>query len=163
MIKKFLIMVFVIVGIGSQLIAQDEEVSFTDEDLTKYATVMKWAEDEKAKMGKEVGVWVKENEALSGTMYKELKAADKKGTMDDVEATDEEKAAYADIKQRTEDSKTAFKETYTAKIKDDIGAGLYNKLRKALKADEELKARYDAIYAGLEEVVEETEETESGK
>lgn len=146
-----------VLGVSFGAFSQDKE-GFTNEDLTKYATVMKWADDTKKQMGKDVGTWVKESEGLSGTKYKELSAANKKGTLEEAEATEEEMTIFKGILDKTETAKAEFKETYTTKIKEEIGAGLYNRLRKELKADAELKSRYDAIYAGLAEETEETSE-----
>lgn len=152
--------VVAVIALQSKAIAQDTE--FTDEDLTKYATVMKWAADEKKSMGTTYNGWIKESEAIKSAKFSELKKAEKAGTLSDVEATTEELEAYNEIQTKYSEMTAAFKETYTGKIKSDIGAGLYNKLKKALKSDENVKARYDAIYAALEEAPaeEEAEATE---
>ena len=146
-----------VIGIlmGFSAMAQD---TFTDEELTKYATVMKWAEDEKAKMGAEVSEAVKANEALSGTAFNKLRKAQKAGDVNSTDATAEEVAAFMEIHNQTETRKAEFTEVYKEKIKSNIGAGLYNRLRKALKSDEEVKTRYQAILDGLSE--ESTDESE---
>ena len=43
----------------------------------------------------------------------------------------------------------SFTDVYKGKIKDEIGAGLYNSLRKDLKKDADLKVRYMAIFERL--------------
>lgn len=137
--------------------AQDE---FTDEDLTKYATVMKWADGEKSKMSKEVSAMVNGNENLPGATYKKLKAAYKAGDVTTADATEEEVAEFMRITEASDLLKANFKTTYTDKIKSDIGAGLYNKLKKALKADEVVKARYQAIFDSIELPSEDAEDSE---
>lgn len=128
--------------------AQDE-ATFTDEDLTKYATVMVWADQEKSKMADSVEFWVKSNDKITGTSYNVLSKAKKKGALEEAEATEEEKTEFNIIQENIEGQKAAFKEVYVGKIKSDIGAGLYNRLKKSLKSDEEVKGRYEIIYQEL--------------
>jgi hypothetical protein len=141
--------------------AQDEaESTFTDEELTSYATVMKWAEDQKAILSSvvtdSIKVWMEGSELTAG-LYNELSKALKSGTIEAVEASENAKATFQEISMKIDDKKAVFKETYTTKIKEDIGAGLYNKLKKALKSDADLKTRYDAILAALGSSSEESE------
>ena len=137
------------------VLAQD---TFSDEDLNKYATVMKWAEGEKGKMGKDVSEAVKANEQLSGAAFNKIRKAFKAGDVNSTDATQIEVDAFMAIQNNTEKSKSDFKTIYTEKIKSDIGAGLYNRLKKALKSDDEVKARYQAIFESIE--MEETDESE---
>jgi hypothetical protein len=58
-------------------------------------------------------------------------------------------AMFNEIQEKIDNKKADFKATYTSKIKEDIGAGLYNRLKKALKADIGLKTRYTTILEGL--------------
>lgn len=149
-----MIMKKLIIGLffSASLIAAygQEKGSFTDEELTKYATVMVWAESEKVRMADSVEVWVKSNDKLSAAAYNTLSRASKKGNIENAEATAEEKAEFELIKKNIEVQKESFKEVYVGKIKEDIGAGLYNKLKKSLKSNPEVKARYEAIYVQIE-------------
>lgn len=125
--------------------AQDEE-GFTDEELKKYASVMVWAEMEKSRMADSVEYWVKNNDDLSASVYNKLSKASKAGNIADAEATEQEIAVFQGIQAKIENQKKEFKTVYVDKIKADIGAGLYNKLNKALKSDEEVKSRYDEVF-----------------
>jgi len=145
-----------LIGVSS---AWAQEEGFTEEELKKYARVMKWAEMEKKKMGEEVAAMVKDSENLSGGAYKKLKKAAKTGDLSSADVTEEEIAEFRKIQEATEKRKAEFKETYIDKIKSDIGAGLYNRLNKALKSDEEVKVRYEAIYK-LEPVTVKGDKTE---
>lgn len=131
--------------------AQESE-TFTDEDLTSYATVMAWAETEQQKLTNlvidSVETWLADS-PLTNARYNDLSKASKDGILDEVEATEEELSTFADIQQRIEDKKQVFIEEYKTRIKEDIGAGLYNKLKGPLKSDMELKARYEAILTNL--------------
>ena len=150
--KKALLMVLMLAGIFA--VKAQEEKAYTDEELETYATVMVWAEVETENLKNivrdSVELWL-EGEELTNTKYNELSKADKAGTLAEAEATEEELATYQEIQDRIEAKKETFKEEYIAKIKEDIGAGLYNSLKKDLKADEELATRYDEIYARLSE------------
>lgn len=148
--RKTFLLVFLLTGIFG---VKAQEETFTEEELTKYATVMVWAEEEKANLGSivsdSVSIWIEETPLETGK-YIELSKADKNGELATAEATEEELAVYNEVQEKIEGKKTKFVEVYKTKIKEDIGAGLYNKLRKALKSDAELKARYDEVYASIE-------------
>jgi hypothetical protein len=90
---------------------------------------------------------IKDNDKSSASAYNRLKAADAEGQMETAEVTEEERAEFIRIREATEAMKKAFLETYRNKIKSDIGAARYNRLRKDLKTDDALKAKYQAIYA----------------
>lgn len=148
------------------LFAQDvEENTFTDEDLTKYATVMKWAQDQTSSLSARVSdsltIWIEEYDGFTASVYNQLSKAENLNEVNDV--SPELKEAFQQIQTRLEAKKelltSSFKEIYVTKIKEEIGAGLYNNLKKALKSDDSVKERYDAILASLEG----TEEAESDR
>ncbi len=145
--KKILVGTVFLIGLFTA--KAQEETTYSDEELFKYATVMVWAEAEKGKMADSVEVWVKSNDKLSASAYNELSRASKNGTVDEVDLSDEEKAVFVDIQNKIEEQKEVFKEIYVGKIKNDIGAGLYNGLKKAMRSDTDLKERYQEIYDGL--------------
>ncbi|MFT5569860.1 MAG: hypothetical protein ACI8QD_000216 [Cyclobacteriaceae bacterium] len=134
--------------------AQDAETTFSDEELTKYAAVMKWAEVESSALSSvvrdSVSVWL-DGSSLSASQYNILNKASKKGTISEVESTEEELSTFSEIKAKIDERTLSFTDTYKSKIKEDIGAGLYNSLRKAMKADEAVKSRYEVILASLTE------------
>ena len=129
-----------------------EERQYTDEELSKYASVMVWAEMEKSQMTKVYNDWINKNEDLDAPKFLKIKKA--KGDsvkLAEIEASELETAAYAKIIADYDSMTAAFKEVYVGKIKEDIGAGLYNALKADFKKDEELKSRYDAVVATLKE------------
>ena len=143
--RKSVLMILLLVGMFN--VKAQEEQSFSDEDLTKYATVMAWAEGETLMLQNlvkdSITPWLDNSESLDISTYNELsKASD----LSAVEADPAAVEAFKSIQQRIEDKKANFKEVYVGKIKSDIGVGLYNNLKKALKSDEEVKSRYEAIY-----------------
>ena len=135
------------------LFAQEaEENTFTDEELTSYATVMKWAKSEQKSLSSlvkdSVKIWLDGSE-LTASLYNEMSKSKKKGTLAEVEANEAQVAKFEEISSKIDTKKAAFTDTYKTKIKEDIGAGLYNRLKKALKADAALKERYEAVLQGL--------------
>lgn len=146
--------------IGSQTVFAQGATEFSDEELTKYATVMKWAEAETAALSQKVANLVNNNEKLSASAYNTLSRAQKAG--EDLRSTDiaeDEIIEFEKVAKTTEDLKEEFNGIYKEKILSDIGASLYNSLKKALKTDAEIKSRYESIFESLrDERAEDTEE-----
>ena len=137
-----------IFGLSVEMQAQDE-APLTDEELKKYALVMDFADQEKAKLKDSYNAMIQDQELMAGgKRFKELKAAGgDEAKLSEISATPEEIEVFNTIEAANNENIAAFKEAYTAKIKDkeQLGAGLYNRITKALKADADLKARYTAI------------------
>lgn len=141
----------VVLSLGSQAYAQ-EEAPLTDEEITRYANLMLFADAEKEAMKERYNEWIQSNETLEAQRFVDIKAAEgDEAKLAELAVTEEEMAAFTAIQERYDNMVAAFKEEYTAMIKDDeqVGVSLYNRMRKELKGDEELEARYDAIYAEL--------------
>jgi hypothetical protein len=127
-----------------------ESIEFSDEELTKYAVVMKWAENETAVLSQKVADLVNNNELLSASAYNTLSRAQKAG--EDLRSTEIEEGEiieFENVASTTETLKEEFSVIYKEKILSEIGASLYNSLKKALRSDEEVKSRYEAIFTSL--------------
>ncbi|SMD31846.1 hypothetical protein SAMN04488029_0184 [Reichenbachiella faecimaris] len=144
-------------AICPKTMAQDTEI--TSEELTQYAQVTAKIDSLKADMKAKISESVKSNELMDGgRLYNKLnKAKGDEAKMAEIGATEEQLAAYAEIQAGIEAFKAEFKEQYTTVVKDEIGTGTFNKVKKALKADESVKAQYDDIVASLTTVSDETE------
>lgn len=148
--KKVLLLICLVAGMS--LVKAQDEATFTDEELTTYATVMVWAEMEKERMTETYNGWINNDETLEAARFVKIKSANGDAAkLDEVEATDDELAAFEQIQVNYDSMTTSFIKVYKEKIKEDIGAGLYNRLKKAMKEDADLKARYQAVYDGLME------------
>ncbi|MFA0963926.1 hypothetical protein AB9P05_19120 [Roseivirga sp. BDSF3-8] len=159
--KKTVVGFLMIGGLFSgQVFAQDDEVP-TDEELKAYIVVMDSIEDMKISIGERVNEMIQSSELMQGgRRYKELDAT--KGDsvkLVEISATEEEIAEYDAIIAYTDSLTILFKENYTTLIKDDLGAGTYNKVRKA-ERDPEVKERMKAIREEMKEE-EESEEEEA--
>lgn len=150
-------MLIACLAICPKTVAQDAEV--TSEELTQYAQVAAKIDSLKADMKAKISDAVKSNELMDGgKMYNQLNKANGDETkIAETGATEEQLAAYAKIQEDIQAFKGKFKEQYTAVVKDEIGAGTYNKVKKALKADAEVKSQYDEIVASLSASTEEVE------
>ncbi len=146
--KTFLLCLLSLVVLS--LHAQEEDkVEFTDDELISYATVMVWVEGEKSRMQDAYNTWIQENDSIEASKFSEILKASKSGTLDEVEATETELAAFDSIEAKNEKQQADFKEVFVGKIKDEITVSLYNNLTKALRSDDELNARYGVIFDEL--------------
>ena len=146
--KKVLIVLSLIAGFG--IAKAQDDVTFTGEELTTYAQVMVWAEVEKGRMTEIYNGWINNDKTLEATRFVEIKNA--KGDtakLQEIEALGDELMAFEKIQVDYDSMIASFTEVYKEKIKGDIGAGLYNSLRKELKKNANLKSRYQAIYDAL--------------
>lgn len=142
-------MMVAIFAMNSKVMAQDAEI--TDEDLTKYAQVTMKIDAMKADMKDKITTAVKSNELLDGgRLYNKLnKAKEDETKIAETGATEEQLAAYAAIKEEIKVFKADFKMAYTTIVKEEIGAGSFNKVKKGLKTDDALKLKYDQILVSL--------------
>ena len=123
-------------------------VTLKYEELTKYAVVMDYADQEKERLKNDYNNMIQAEELMDGgRRFKELKAVASDSVKLAETATPEELEVFTKIETANNENISAFKEAYTGKIKDkeQLGAGLYNRITKALRADADLKERYTAI------------------
>ena len=157
--KKLFVLVFLMLGIISvQSYAQEAE-ELTEEEIVKYATmeakVQGFIQEKQSTMEE----MIKENEVIGGgARYNELKAAwgnDEK--LSGIEATEEEKAAYAEIQNYIDSIGDEVKEYMTGLIMDQevLGAATYNKVRRAMSADPSVKEKIDTLVAEIKQSAEE--------
>lgn len=128
-----------------------QNVSISDEDLTKYANTMIGIEPLKMALKSEINDLVKSNELMEkGRVYKALEAT--KGDEEKISAlgySEEVLAAYSGIVEKRDDLKNEFKSNTTSAIKSNMKISTYNKVKKALKTDEDIKSRYSQIFSSL--------------
>ncbi|MEM6736145.1 MAG: hypothetical protein AAGC64_09465 [Bacteroidota bacterium] len=146
---KKLILYSCLIGMFVTVFSQEEK-EYTDEELTKYASVMVWAEMEKDRMTDVYNDWINKNENLDAPKFLKIKEVEGDTiALQELEVTDVEKSAYEKIIADYDSMTSAFKEVYVGKIKEDIGAGLYNSLKTDFEDNADLKSRYDEIVAAL--------------
>ena len=128
---------------------EEDKKEFTDDELISYATVMVWVEGEKSRMQDAYNSWIQENDSIEASKFSELLKASRSGSLEEVEATEDELTAFNNIQGKNDQQQADFKEVFVGKIKEEITVSLYNDLTKALKKDEELKTRYQTVFDEL--------------
>jgi len=151
-LKNGLLLFGVVVAIlivNSPAAAQDDEI--TDDELMLYATVMNKIDSMKEDMKVKYNDFIKSEELMDeGRRFNELKSANGDETkLAEISATEEEIAVYDKIQEAYDAMVADFKEVYPTLIKDELGAAVYNKVKKGLKADPDLKTKYEEIVDSL--------------
>lgn len=155
--KKIFILALLMFGVFSvQTFAQEEsEDEVTEEEMMKYASmevkVQSYIQEKQSTME----TMIKENEVLGGgARYNELKGAwGDEEKLAEIEATEEEKEAFAEIQEYIDSIGDEVKEYMTGLIMDAevLGAATYNKVRRAMSADPSVKEQIDNLIAEMKE------------
>lgn len=162
--KRVFVLAFLLLGIFSvQSFAQEASEEVTEEEMVKYAAmeakVQAYIQDKQTTMEE----MIKNNEVLGGgARYNEIKGAwgnDEK--LAEIEATDEEKAAFEEIQNYIDSIGDEVKEYMTGLIMDKevLGAATYNKVRKAMSADPAVKEKINSLITEMKEKGEEEDIT----
>lgn len=162
--KRVFVLAFLLLGIFSvQSFAQEASEEVTEEEMVKYAAmeakVQAYIQDKQTTMEE----MIKNNEVLGGgARYNEIKGAwgnDEK--LAEIEASDEEKAAFEEIQNYIDSIGDEVKEYMTGLIMDKevLGAATYNKVRKAMSADPAVKEKINSLITEMKEKGEEEDIT----
>lgn len=154
--KRVFVLAFLLLGIFSvQSFAQEASEEVTEEEMVKYAAmeakVQAYIQDKQTTMEE----MIKNNEVLGGgARYNEIKGAwgnDEK--LAEIEASDEEKAAFEEIQNYIDSIGDEVKEYMTGLIMDKevLGAATYNKVRKAMSADPAVKEKINSLITEMKE------------
>jgi hypothetical protein len=153
--KKLFVLAFLMIGILSvQAFAQEAE-ELTEEEMVKYAAmeakVQAFIQEKQITMEE----MIKENEVIGGgARYNELKAAwGNEEKLNEIEASEEEKVAFAEIQNYIDSIGDEVKEYMTGLIMDQevLGAATYNKVRRAMSADPSIKNKINSLVSELKQ------------
>ena len=135
--------------IASQsLFAQDQ---ITDEELKKYVVAMDSINDMKASLLEEISEMVKANEGLTNARYNELsKIMNDEAKLAAAKATPEEIAFMKQVAEKKSEGTAEITQTFQTLAKEYVGATSYNKIKKALTTDTEMKSKYQSMLEELE-------------
>jgi len=149
---KYITLLFVSFLItNSQSIFAQEQV--TDEELKKYAVTMDSVNDMKASLLEEISAMVKANTGLTNARYNELsKIMNDEAKLAAAKATPEEIAFMKSIAEKKSEGTAEITQTLQTMAKEYVGATSYNKVKKALATDAELKAKYQTMLEELDKV-----------
>ena len=139
-----------VLAINSQTLAQDADI--TDDELKLYATVMAKIDGMKSEMKTKYNALIKDEPSMNGgRRFKELKTANGDETkLAAIGATEEEITVFNNIQAEYATMTGDFKAAYPSIIKDELGAGVYNRIKKALKTDSEIKSKYEEVVIALQ-------------
>lgn len=140
-----------LLGMGSALAQSDNEIS--DEDLRSYIMVMDSVDQLRTQLSEDVSEMIKSHELMDGgRAYSKIKAAD--GDTEKLEEegiTEEQVQAYEELQEQVNEMQAELNAAFSDMVKEHVGVADYNKIRKGLRNDEELKARYEALAAEMNE------------
>lgn len=127
-----------------------QQQSVTDEELTKFATVMDSVNEMSATARNTLANMIKENGKISIARYNELnEIGDDQAKLAEAKATPEEINFVKEVAAMKEVETARINETFQTMAKEYVTAPVFNKVRKALETDAELKTRYDSLMTEL--------------
>ena len=130
------------------LFAQNEAI--TDEELKKYAVVMDSVDNMSSELMETITELVKSNDQITAARYNDLyKIIGNEEELAEQNATPEEIEAVKAVLKKKDEGTAKIQETFKSLATEYVGAATYNKVKKALASDADVKARYDAILADL--------------
>jgi len=131
--------------------AQENTESISDDELKKYAVAMDSIDNMRSTLMATITDMVKNNDQLSAARYNELsKVITDEEKLSAANATTDEIQAIQIILQKKEEGTAEIQSTFQKLAKDYVGAAVYNKVKKALASDADVKSRYEAILADLQ-------------
>jgi hypothetical protein len=131
--------------------AQDAQTEITDAELEKYAVTMDSINDMKASLLEDITEMVKNNEKMTNARYNELSKIDEdEAALAKAKATPEEIAFLKEVAAKKAEGTAKIQETFQSMAKEYVGASSYNKIKKALSSDSEVKKRYETFMDKLE-------------
>jgi len=120
--------------------------SVSAEELNKYVTAMDSVNKLTAAVKDTITAMVNNNKAVSANRYYELsKIIGDEAKLSAANATPDEIAFVKQVVERKDQETAKVNQTFQSLAKDYVGAATFNKVKKALAADAQLKARYDSI------------------
>ena len=123
----------------------------TDEELKKYAVAMDSINDMKASLLEEISDIVKEDGKMTNARYNDLsKIANDPAKLAQAKATPEEIELLKKVAEKKNEGTVEINNTFKALAQEYVGAASYNKIKKALTTDPELKSKYEAMLQELE-------------
>ena len=146
--KFFLISVFSLITLSSVYCTRRLTVS--DEELTKYATAMDSINEMSAEVKVMITDMVKNGKVMTATRYNEIsKIIADETKLTEAKATPEEIAFVKEVAAKKMKPPPASIRPFKVLAKDYVGAATFNKVKKALASDAELKSKYDSLMAEL--------------
>ena len=143
MTRRFIYIGLILFATGS---AFAQETKVTEEELVRYATAMDSINEMSASVRLKLSDMVKDNPAITAARYNELsKIANDEAKLSEAKATPEEIAVLKEVADKKAEETTKINETYQTLAKEYVTPPVFNKVKKALASEPELKVRYDSL------------------
>lgn len=127
-----------------------QEATVNEEELNKYATAMDSVNEMSAAVMVTISEMVKNSTVMKPSRYNELsKIAKDEAKLTEAKATPEEIEFLKQVATKKEEGSAGINAAVQSLAKDYVGVAVFNKVKKALAADAELKTRYDSLMAEL--------------
>ena len=148
--KNYILLLVLFIGVQN-LQAQDAQTEITDAELEKYAVTMDSINDMKASLLEDISEMVTSNEKMTNARYNELsKIAKDEAALAKAKATPEEIAFLKEVAAAKAEGTANIQKTFQSMAKEYVGASSYNKIKKALSSDVDVKKRYETFMDKLE-------------
>lgn len=142
--NKTLFAVLAFLAVISNVQAQDQDVS--DEELLRYAVTMDSIQEMSATVRNMIAEKVKESDTITAARYNELsKISGDEAALTAAKATPAEIAFLKEVADMKAAETAKINETYQTLAKEYVTAPVFNKVKKALSEEPELKSRYDSL------------------
>lgn len=130
--------------------AQNQSLAVTDEELLKYATAMDSVSDMQANVRQELGKMIADKGVMDVQRYNALnKIINDTAQLKTAHATPEEVQFIKEVSAKQKEEVDKIKTTYQSLAKDYVTPKVFNKVKKAVETDPDVKKRYDSLIVEL--------------
>ncbi len=147
-------MAFLVMMVALAGVANAQEVEISDDELMRYAIVMDSIDVMKENAKETISAMVESNEEMTGARYNDLsKIIDDAEKLASSDATEAEITFVKSVKDKGDEVTSEIQSTFQDLAINYLGDGgrNYKKIKTALKSDETVKARYEAIVKKMKE------------
>ena len=139
-------MTTVVLFVASVAVFAQEEKKVTDEELFRYATVIDSVNEMSASVRLKLEEMVKESPDISPSRYNELsKIAGDEGKLAAAHATPQEIELLKHVAEVKAEETAKINVTYQTMAKEYVTPPVFNKVKKALTEEPEVKMKYDSL------------------
>lgn len=145
-VTNFLATLLLLIGSFALHAQETESSAVSDDELQRYAVMMDSIDEMRVSLLSEISDMVKNNERITVSRYNELsKIAEDQEKLTAANATEDELAALKEIQDKKDSGTVKINDAFKALAKEYVGASTYNKIRKALKDEPEIKSKYQTL------------------
>ncbi|HEX5169317.1 MAG TPA: hypothetical protein VFW11_09085 [Cyclobacteriaceae bacterium] len=132
--------------------AQDAAAPVSDDELQRYAVMMDSIDEMRIDLLAEISEMVKGTDKITVARYNDLsKISNDAAKLEEAKATPDEISFLKEIQTLKESGTAEINTTFRTMAKDYVGASTYNKVKKAITEDGEVKSKYETLLNKLKE------------